>query len=437
MGETVRRRLGNGAAQVIRLPRRTLALATLLLLITAGAGWGGAYLWAAYHLRAAREALEHYHTNEALPHLQACLSVWPRDPQILLLAARAARRTGEFDWADHYLDQYQEQRGKDDEDLFIERVLVSAERGEVNSVSRFCQALVERNHPATPLILEALANGYLRRARPGDAEQVLKEWLKRQPDNPQALHIRGQVYDEELRHHDAITDYRRVLAIDPKMEEARLRLCESLMHLGLTNEALPHLEYLSQRRPNNLKIQVYLARCYDRMERLDEAEQILTAILDRQPDYGPALAERGKLALRAGRTSEAEQWLRQAVERGPGDVQAHYQLALCLEMNGKAEEAQQVRAHLEEVEDDMRRIQDISKEKMQQSPHDPNLHYELGAIALRYGLVESGLRWLHRALKEDPKHVPTHKALMEYYQSIGAFARAAEHRRKAGISSPD
>jgi predicted Zn-dependent protease len=381
--------------------------------------------------------VEHYHTNEALPHLQACLSVWPRDPQTLLLAARSARRTGEFDWADHYLDQYQELRGKDDEALFIERVLVSAERGEVNSVSRFCQALVERNHPATPLILEALANGYLRRARPRDAERALEEWLKRQPDNPQALHIRGQMHDEELRTHDAITDYRRVLAIDPKMEDARLRLCESLMHLGLTNEALPHLEYLSQRRPNNPKIQVHLARCYDRIERLADAEQILTALLDRQPDYGPALAERGKLALRAGRTSEAEQWLRQAVERQPGDILAHYQFALCLEKNGKAEEAQQVRAHLVEVEGDMRRIQDISKEKMQQSPHDPDLHYELGAIALRYGLVESGLRWLHRALNEDPNHAPTHKALMEYYQSIGAFGRAAEHRRKAGISSPD
>lgn len=420
-----------------RYPRTTLTAAALFLLIAVGAGMAGAYLWAAYHLRSAREALERYHTNEALPHLQASLIVWPSDPETLFLAARAARRMGEFDRADHYLDKYQVLRGKDAEDLFIERVLVSAERGEVDPVSRFCQALVEQDHPATPLILEALAKGYLRRARPRDAERALNEWLKRQPGNLQAILIRGQMYDEDMRHHDAITDYRRVLGVDPEMEEARLCLCESLMHLGLTNEALPHLEYLSQRRPNNPKIQLYLARCYDRMERLGEAEQILTALLDRHPDYGPALAERGKLALRAGRTSEAEQWLRQAVEREPGDVLAHYQLALCLEMNGKSEEAQRVRARLEEVEGDMRRIQDISRDKMQQSPHDPDLHYELGVIALRYGLVESGLLWLHRALKEDPNHAPTHKVLMDYYHRTRDFARAAEHRRKAGIRSDD
>jgi tetratricopeptide (TPR) repeat protein len=421
----------------VRRSRHLLAAAALFLLIALGAGMAGTYLWAAYHLRAAREAVERYHTNEAVPHLQACLTVWPRDPETLLLAARTARRTGEFDWADHYLDRYQELRGQDDEALFLERVLVSAERGEVAPVSRFCQALVERNHPATPLILEAVAKGYLRRGRPRDAERAVNQWLKCQPDNPQALHIRGQVYDEESRHHDAITDYQHVLAIDPELEEVRLRLCESLMYLGLTNEALPHLEHLSRRRPGHLKIQVYRARCYDRMGHSDEAEQILMAVLARQPDYGPALAERGKLALRAGQSREAEVWLRQAVEREPGDIQAHYQLVLCLEKNGKSEEARQAQARLEQIEGDMRRIQDIAREKMQQTPHDPNLHYELGVIALRYGLVESGLRWLHRALKEDPHHAPSHKALMEYYQRIHDFGRAAEHRRQAGIQSPE
>src|SRR5262249_37579894 len=148
-------------------------------------------------------------------------------------------------------------------------------------------------------------------------------------------------------------------------------------------------------------------------------------------------AERGKLALRAGRTIEAERWLRQAIELEPGNLPAHYQLVLCLEMNGKSEEAEQARVRLEQVEGDMRRVTAIAREKMQQSPHNPDSHYAPGAIALRAGLVESGLRWLHRALKEDPNHVPPHKVLMKYSRRIGNFVRAAEHRRKAGIRSPD
>jgi tetratricopeptide (TPR) repeat protein len=422
---------------LIRNPRRTLAITTLLLLIAAGAGIGGVYLWASSHLRSARAALEQYHISEALPHLQACLSVWPRDPETLLLAARTARRAGEFNWADRYLDQYQKLRGKDDEDLFVERALVGVERGEIESVSGFCQALVEQDHPATPLILEALAKGYLRRARPRDAERALNEWLTRQPDNLQAILLRGQIHDEDLRYYDAIADYRRILEVDPELGEARLHLCESLMQLGLSEEASPHLEFLSQRYPDNLKVQVDLARSYDRLGRPEQAELILAGVLARQPDYGPALAERGKLALRVGRTVEAEQWLRQVVDLEPNYILAFYQLALCLEKNGKSVEAQQVQMRLGKVESDMRRVQDIAREKMQRTPDDPDLHYELGAIALRHGLVEPGLRWLHRALQKDPNHALSHKALMEYYQSIGDFSRAAEHRNKAGVHPED
>jgi len=45
-----------------------------------------------YHLRAARRALARYHNPQAIRHLQACLRVWPADADVLLLAARAARR---------------------------------------------------------------------------------------------------------------------------------------------------------------------------------------------------------------------------------------------------------------------------------------------------------------------------------------------------------
>jgi tetratricopeptide (TPR) repeat protein len=422
---------------LIRHPGRSLGIAILVLLIAAIAGMAITYLWATYHLSAARAALERYHTNEALPHLRACMSIWSRDPETLLLAARAARRIGAFDEIDRYLDQYQALRGTDDETLVIERVLVRAERGELDRVGQFCQALVKQDHPATPLILEALSRGYLRKARPRDAEMALKEWLQRQPDNPQALFFQGQMHDLDMRLHDAIASYRRSLAVDPEMDEVRLRLCATLVQRGQADEARPHLEYLIRRFPENLMVQVYLARAHDQMGRSDEADQILVAVLARQPDFGPALTERGKMALRAGRSVEAEKWLRQAVALELGDYQAHYQLVLCLEKNGKSDEAQKVQARLEQIERDISRLQDISRVKMQHTPHDPALHYEAGVIAMRAGAVEGGLRWLHSALEEDPNYKPAHKALMEYYIRIGDFDSAAQHRRKAESGSND
>lgn len=422
---------------LFRHPGRGLAIAFLLVFIGGGVALAGAYLWSAYHLRAARAAMERYHTTDAIAHLQSCLMVRPHDPEALLLAARAARRTGGFDDADRYLDQYQEVRGKDDEDLVLERVLVRAERGELDSVSSYCFSLIDQNHPASVLVLEALTRGYMRMYRLHESERALNEWLERQPEDPEAFILQGQLHELRIRSQDAIASYRRALTIDPELDEARLRLVSALMQLGLAEETLPHLEYLSRRFPNNLMVRVNLARARDRMGHTEEAEQILQEVLARQPNYPPALAERGKLAVRDGRTVEAEKWLRQAVALEPSDYQARYQLSLCLEKNGKPEEARQEEVRRQQVEEDMKRIQEISTILMQQAPHNAQLHYEAGTIALRAGSIEEGLRWLRSALKEDPHHQPTHKALMEHYQRMGDFRRAAQHRREAGLPEAD
>ena len=62
----------------------------------------------------------------------------------------------------------------------------------------------------------------------------------------------------------------------------------------------------------------------------------------------------------AGRSIEAEKWLREAVALEPGDYQAHYQLAQCLEKNGKPDDAQTEQDRLEEIKDDMNRSQTIA-----------------------------------------------------------------------------
>jgi tetratricopeptide (TPR) repeat protein len=419
-----------GPRAVLRHPLRSLTIAALLLLIGTGVGIAGVWLWASHHLRAGRADLEHYHTIEAVAHLQAVLSVWPHDPETLLLAARAARRAGAYDTADHFLDLYQEQR-KDDDDLTIERICLRAQRGEPDRVFKYCQGMIEDNDPASPLLFEALAQGYWRNYQPQRAEMVLHKWLEQQPDNPQALFLQGEVYDLVSRQSDAIKSFRAALSVDPTLDQVRIRLCDILMQLGSVPEARPHLEYLYARLPDNAKVQVYLARVWDQAGNQAEAERILDALLARQPHFAPALRERGKLARRdPNRLDEAENYLRQAVQQDPSDSDAHESFALCLEQNGKLAEADKIREQVKQMEKDMHEIQSIARGQMEQAPHNADLHYKVGMISLRAGATAEGLRWLHSALKEDPNHQGAHKALMEYYQRIGDFGRAREHKQK-------
>src|SRR5262249_2351618 len=181
----------------------------------------------------------------------------------------------------------------------------------------------------------------------------------------------------------------------------------------------PHLEYLG-RRPE-ARVRVALARCQDQLGREAEAAATVGAVLKRQPDYAPALIERGRLALKAGRLADAERWLRRGCELEPGDYQARYHLQQCLHRLGKAAEGRAELARLKQTEDDIGRLREIIDKQMERAPHDPSLHHEVGAILLRGGAAAEGLRWLHQALKDDPRHAPTHQALADYYQRVGEF----------------
>src|SRR5207253_2486411 len=170
--------------------------------------------------RAARLALQSYHTPEAIHHLQACLHAWPRDGDVLLMGSQAARRARVYTDADRCLEKYQQVRGCDDP-CALELILLSAERS-VDQAADVCRRYVEQGHPDTPLILEALARGYMRQYRLPEARFCLQRWLEIQPDNVQATCLEGQLhFDYERAVSTAMDTYRRAVRLDPEHQEAR------------------------------------------------------------------------------------------------------------------------------------------------------------------------------------------------------------------------
>jgi tetratricopeptide (TPR) repeat protein len=407
-----------------------LALAGLVwwLIVPQIRGW--------YHLHAGRAALERYHSREALEHLQASLQVWPGDAQVLLAAARAARRLGEFERASAYLDRCAD-KAHLGEDVALERVLLRAARGDLDGVRPYCLALIEQGHPASSLIREALVHGYVHAYRIQEAAVHLKHWRQREPNNPQALFVEGVMQSQMLNHAGAAEAFRQALAQDPDHDAARLALLAVLLQdLSQPAEALPHAEYLRRRMPTNWTVKVRLASCLARLERAAQAEQLLDEVLAEQPRFGLALVERGKLAMHARQLERAEALLRAACAQ-LADYPAHYQLFLCLGQQGKTAEAREVLKRVDQLKEDLRRLHEIAFEKMPRAPHDAALHRELGDILLRTGGVEEGLRWLHSALREDPKHAPAHASLADYYEAIGQLGRADRHRSQARAATAD
>jgi Flp pilus assembly protein TadD len=106
--------------------------------------------------------------------------------------------------------------------------------------------------------------------------------------------------------------------------------------------------------------------------------------------------------------------LREAVRLNPVEHRARYSLILCLNQNGKEEEARQLRQHFEQLEGDLAHFNDIVTRELVQRPRDPALHCTIGQLLLRTGQREEGLRWLQSALRLDPQYAPARQTLEEY-----------------------
>jgi tetratricopeptide (TPR) repeat protein len=387
----------------------------LLGLISGGVALGVPHVRAWYHFRAAKSDLQRYHNPQAVRHLQACLRVWPDDPDVLILSARATRRARSYGEAERFLEKYQKARGLDDA-YSLEQLLLSAER-DVEQVAAVCRRRVEQDDPDSSLILEALARGYLRQYRLREAGFCVDQWLLREPDNPQAMCMKGELHlDYERAPDRAAESYRRAVQLDPEHEDARLGLAIVLMESKSYSEAVEHLEYLRKHQPDNLRVQVGLAECRRALGEREESERLVDEVLAEHADYEPALALRGRLALESGQNAEAEVWLRQAVSRTPSDHEARYNLILCLFNNDKPAEAKQHEQELRLWEEGVKRFNEIVSQEMPKKPNDPALHCELGELLLRSGHQEEGLRWLHSALRQDPQYAPARKALADYYE---------------------
>jgi tetratricopeptide (TPR) repeat protein len=410
-----------------RRPARSLAALALLALIGVGFGLAGWFAWAEHHRRAARRAVEAGHNAAAIRHLKACRRVWPDDREVLILCTRVAWRSRAWPEAEALLDRYWQLYG-DDEALVLERLLFQATRGGVESAGPALQARIDQDDPAAPLAREALIAGLMYRYRLPEADKQIEAWLKHDPDSTQALFARGKLQEEREQTSEALVTYRRLVEIDPEHDEGRLRMTTLLLLLSQGEEALTHLGYLRRKFPDHPEVLVQLAQALDLQARPDEARAALDECLRLDPNNARALAERGRIARRDGDGELAEDYLSRAVRLDPGNGDARNQYCLVLNQNGKKAEAAKQQEALRQVEDDVRRITDLLKGRLQTTPNDPAVYYEVAMIALRAGLTKEAHRWLLSALQVDPNHAPTHRTLAVYYQETGSPILAARHR---------
>lgn len=255
-------------------------------------------LWAQYHLRAAQLCLERYEFEEAQQHLDLYLKVHPRSAAGHLLAAQTARRRDAYDEAETHLAAYLQLEGMT-EAAARERLLVTAQQGDLTEMEGLLTARTGPGDPEAVLVLEALAKGYLNRFWEVEALECLNPLLDRQPGHYRALLMRARVFENQAlkgeteREQDALRDYEKAVELKP-MFEARLGLAGTLYRLGRPRDALIEYERLRQEQPPNVEALLGAARCRYSLNEVDEARRLLDLALEQCPADAAAALERGR-----------------------------------------------------------------------------------------------------------------------------------------------
>jgi tetratricopeptide (TPR) repeat protein len=413
-----------------RLRRRWDRLALALLLVVAVAA-GGLQLWAWYQFRAADRCLEKYQFAEAYEHYRKCLNVWRWSATTHFLAGQTARRAQMYDQADQHYNACVALEGPSHSrtlQIALERLLIQAQQGQFADIEEPLWDAIKKDRPETPLILEAMARGYMRMLRVGPAMECLRRILERDPNHVDALANRALAYERTGSVVEAEKDYRRALALDPERDDARFSLAQILLSAN-PEEAREQFEQLRARQPDNAEVLIGLAAAYRTLGEGDKARPLLDAILAKEPGNSKGLAELGLLIIASGQTAEGEALLRRAIAADPANQEAQYQLYLFLRQDpARQAEANAQREQYKKVDADRIRLAEIVGKEMSRKPYDPDLHSELGRIYIQYGKPDVGVRWLYSALRLDPNHQPSHQALYEYFKSIGDTTKAEQHR---------
>jgi tetratricopeptide (TPR) repeat protein len=410
--------------------KKLLLVVCIVAVSMAGAlAFGAPYIFAWWHLREAAEAYRQNDFGRARAQTALALTSRPTSPAAHLLAAQAARRSGDVEEAQRHLDECRRVDARSDE-LNVEQAMLYAQTGRLAEAESVLAPLLEEEHPDRALIFEALAQGYRERDELEPAVACLNRWLRIEPGAVQALVWRGEALEQLAESDAALDDYHRAVELVPERADARLHLAQLLLRNQSFEEAVVQFERLNEQQPGDAAVAVGLAQCRRQQGRESEAWQLLEAVLLAFPRHPAALAELGKLKLYAGDIRGAEIALRQAFELLPFDREVNYNLGLCLELSGKHADAQKCQDRAQQIKKDVERLSQLMQQ-IRRKPHDLVPRCEAGKIALRNGQEERAIKFFEGTLREDATYAPAHEALAEIFERRGDAARAAFHREMA------
>jgi tetratricopeptide (TPR) repeat protein len=199
-----------------------------------------------------------------------------------------------------------------------------------------------RAHPEDLFLADARARSLQRRGQPDAAARIWAELLERVPGTPKWITSRAFALAAAGRGDAAGELLDGLVAAEPGLAEAHLNRAALALDLGRLEDAERALQRTLELAPGHPLGRLDLAWLRE-LEAQPEEALALYEEAARAPAVAPeALARRGALLARLGRSAEAEAVLRRALDLDPGQSPAGNALGVLLEGQGRLDEAARV-----------------------------------------------------------------------------------------------
>ncbi len=254
----------------------------------------------------------------------------------------------------------------------------------------------------------------------GRAEQIYRQILATDPNQPDALHLLGVIAHQMDQNDAAIEMIGKALTIQPNNPQALSNLGNAQQALGKLEEAITSYERALTAQPEMAQVRVNLANARAKHGQVAQAVEDYKVALKQAPKLADAHRSLGVALQALGRKLEALECLLQAHELSSDSVETQIALGNVLQDLARPEDAvywyRLVLAKL---------------------PDFASAHVNLGNALYSLGRLEEGLSHYNRALGLEPDNALAHYNKAVSLQGKGDMEGAAVHFRKAIELMPD
>jgi tetratricopeptide (TPR) repeat protein len=245
-----------------------------------------------------------------------------------------------------------------------------------------------------------------------EAHRRLGDLMAAMGEQTQAHYHRGWAFVFQDRPQDAVSEFKAMLAADPKSIEAPLLISQGYTEMvqDQDDRAVAVVKHALAAHPQDPRLKGRLAALYFLTHDRRAAAELCAAWRRFQPEEAEPIWMLGKLAVADHQLDEGIRLLAKAASKEPARADFAFELGEALARRPSPK--------------NLRRALDALGRAVSLEPGRARYRYQLAVVLERLRELEGARRQLLRVLDQDPRSVPAANSLVRVAQALGRSAQA-------------